>query len=295
MTQVNKQKQIKIISNYALQSLLFEAALYPKPGLVDPISNGAHTDMDYLTFLDSSQALAPYFYDYLQLGLAHEGSPVELFQKVRLLGQQAERAMLEKTNGINTHKGANFSFALILASIGKLLQNKQLYLPFSEADTHAVFDYTKRMTVSLLEQDFSDLANKSMLTNGEKLYLDHGFTGIRGEAAAGYPALQLTALPFLRQRHSSNDKKNFLLLLLSLMATVEDSNLINRGGLDAWKQVKKLAAQQLATLSDEVTIYELEESLAVFDQVLIQKNLSPGGSADLLALSYFFGQLEGLI
>ncbi|MFD1900175.1 triphosphoribosyl-dephospho-CoA synthase [Enterococcus termitis] len=79
------------------------------------------------------------------------------------------------------------------------------------------------------------------------------------------------------------------------MATVEDSNLINRGGLDAWKQVKKLAAQQLATLSDEVTIYELEESLAVFDQVLIQKNLSPGGSADLLALSYFFGQLEGLI
>lgn len=295
MTQITNQELLKKISNFALQSLLFEAALYPKPGLVDPISSGAHKDMDYGTFLDSSQALAPFFTDYLELGQAHLGTPEALFQKVRSTGQLAEKEMLKKTEGVNTHKGANFSFALILASIGKLLQKEQLSLPFSEADTKAIFDYTKQMTSELVAQDFSNLTKKKQLTNGEKLYLDHGFTGIRGEAAAGYPSLQETALPFLRQRQSPNDRKTFLLLLLSLMASVEDSNLINRGGIDAWQQVKKMAAQQSRSLSEDSSIDELERKLVAFDQALIRDHLSPGGSADLLALSYFFGQLEGLV
>ncbi|GGC86030.1 triphosphoribosyl-dephospho-CoA synthase CitG [Enterococcus wangshanyuanii] len=295
MTQTTNLELLKKISNFALQSLLFEAALYPKPGLVDPISSGAHNDMDYGTFLDSSQALAPFFTDYLELGLAHQGTPEALFQKVRSTGQLAEQEMLKKTKGINTHKGANFSFALILASIGNMLQNEQLSLPFSEADTRAVFDYTKQMTSELIARDFSNLTKKKQLTNGEKLYLDHGFTGIRGEAAAGYPSLQETALPFLRQRRSPNERKNFLLLLLSLMATVEDSNLINRGGIGAWQQVQKMAAQQTQSLSEDPSIDELERKLVAFDRALIQDYLSPGGSADLLALSYFFSQLEGLV
>lgn len=78
------------------------------------------------------------------------------------------------------------------------------------------------------------------------------------------------------------------------MATIEDSNLINRGGILAWKNVKKQSAEILQTLSVNSSEKELEEALIRFDQQLIQENLSPGGSADLIALSFFFGRLEGL-
>ncbi|MTD42186.1 triphosphoribosyl-dephospho-CoA synthase CitG [Erwinia sp. CPCC 100877] len=286
---------VDTISTFALRALLFEAKLSPKPGLVDPFSNGAHKDMTYTTFLDSSYALAPYFRDYFLLGSNHLGTPQELFQKVRVHGQVAEQAMLAETCGINTHKGANFSLALMLSSVGKLINKQSLQLPFSPAETARVLIYIQQMTADVLPLDFAALDQKKQLSNGEKLYLQYGIKGIRGEAQAGYPVLQTTALPFLRAQVGSGKKphETFQLLLLLLMATVEDSNLINRGGLRAWKMVKEQAAQLFQTYVTNPT--GLQTALTAFDQQLIEVNLSPGGSADLLALSYFFAQLEGFV
>ncbi|WP_207696806.1 triphosphoribosyl-dephospho-CoA synthase CitG [Enterococcus sp. DIV0212c] len=294
MKQLNKQPIPQEIGAFALQALLYEAALSPKPGLVDPVSCGAHVDMNYFTFIDSSAALAPFFTEYVSLGLTHDGSPFDLFKKVRLLGQQAETAMLNKTNGINTHKGANFSFALLLSATGKIIQEKKIVIPFSKQDTSEVFDYVKQMTNGLLAKDFADLSQKPQLSYGEQLYLKHGILGIRGEAEAGYPALKNTALPFLRKHCKNEQRTTFLLLLLHLMATIEDSNLIKRGGIKAWHSVKQQAAELLQDFSANFSEERLEKDLVFFDQVLIEKNLSPGGSADLLALSFFFGRLEGL-
>jgi triphosphoribosyl-dephospho-CoA synthase len=284
---------VETIHTFALQSLLFEAKLAPKPGLVDPFSNGAHQDMTYTTFLNSSYALAPYFSDYFLLGLHHQGTPTELFQKVRLRGQVAEQAMLAKTKGINTHKGANFSLALILSSLGKQMQEQTIKLPFSQNETAMILAYVQQMTADILSLDFTALQQKGTLTNGEKLYLQHGITGIRGEAQAGYPVLQTTALPFIRTQAGKSPCETFQLLLLLLMATVEDSNLIHRGGIAAWKKVQEQAAQLFQTYSKDTT--GLTAVLKTFDRQLIKENLSPGGSADLLALSYFFAQLEGFV
>lgn len=294
MNPLTKKATPQMIGEFALQALLYEAALYPKPGLVDPISCGAHADMTYSTFIDSSAALAPFLTEYVQLGLTHDGTPFALFEKVRSLGQQAETAMLTKTKNINTHKGANFSFALLLSAVGKLLQ-QQPTLPFTEQETNLVFDYVAQMTAGLLAKDFADLAQKKQLSYGEKLYLKYGITGIRGEAEAGYPALRATALPFLRQSKGKETRISFLLLLVQLMATVEDSNLINRGGISAWQETKKQAAELLHTVTSSSLDQELEARLLDFDQQLIEKNLSPGGSADLLALSFFFARLEALV
>jgi triphosphoribosyl-dephospho-CoA synthase len=293
MNQTIEPAIVETIRTFALQSLLFEAKLAPKPGLVDPFSNGAHQDMTYTTFLDSSYALAPYFSDYFLLGLQHQGTPTELFQKVRIHGQAAEQAMLTKTQGINTHKGANFSLALILSSLGRQMQEHALTLPFSPTETTSIFAYIQQMTADSLSLDFAILQQKRALTNGEKLYLQHGIKGIRGEAQAGYPILQTTALPFIRARAGKSLRETFQLLLLLLMATVEDSNMIHRGGVAAWKKVQQQAAQLFQTYSGNSA--ELTAALTAFDQQLIEGNLSPGGSADLLALSYFFAQLEDLV
>ncbi|MEI5991805.1 triphosphoribosyl-dephospho-CoA synthase CitG [Enterococcus crotali] len=294
MKQINKHRAPKSISEFALEALLYEASLAPKPGLVDPKSCGAHADMNYFTFIDSSAALAPFLTEYVDLGFNHDGSPSTLFEKVRVLGQQAETAMLRKTKGINTHKGANFSFALLLSATGKIMNDKHLQIPFTKQDTADIFSYVKQMTAGLLLKDFAGLAYKKQLSYGEKLYLEHGIVGIRGEAELGYPALKDNALPFLRTHGKSDQRALFLILLLHLMATVEDSNLINRGGIHAWQNVQRQATELLQTLSINSSEKELEKALTLFDQQLIEKNLSPGGSADLVALSFFFGRLEGL-
>ncbi len=194
MTQLINQ-----ISRYAQQALLHEAALFPKPGLVDPLSSGAHDDMTFLTFVDSSLALSPFLSDYLAIGHAHRGTPQELFDKIRRQGILAEKAMLLATAGINTHKGANFSFALILGAIGYYIQQQpNLKLPFRADDTLANLTYVALMSENLIQADYADLDISKNLSAGERLYLEHGFTGIRGEATAGYPMLRKVAFPFLR-------------------------------------------------------------------------------------------------
>ncbi|MBP1043219.1 triphosphoribosyl-dephospho-CoA synthase CitG [Vagococcus sp. BWB3-3] len=286
MTQLINQ-----ISQYAQQALLHEAALFPKPGLVDPLSNGAHDDMSFLTFIDSSIALSPFLSDYLALGHTHQGTPQELFAKIRRQGILAEEAMLQVTAGINTHKGANFSFALILGAIGYYIQQQpDLKLPFKTNDTLANLMYVALMSENLIQADYADLVLKEDLSAGERLYLEHGFTGIRGEAAAGYPMLRKVALPFLRKQPA--EKRSFLLTMLLLMGQVEDSNLIHRGGVKSWLAIKENANQLYVNLTN-APLEQIEDALRLFDQQLISQHVSPGGTADLLALALFFSKLEG--
>lgn len=280
------------IAAYAQRTLLYEASLTPKPGLVDRANSGAHQDMDFWTFLDSSVALGLFFPRYLEAGLAHTGSLPALFDKLRGLGQEAECAMFAATKGINTHKGANFSFALLLGAIGYWQQRPAATLPLSPADTDQILTLVQEMTADLLRLDFQNLDKKKNLSYGERLYVDYGITGIRGEAAAGYPALKDLLGYFRRQQADTADQETTLLRgLLSLMATVEDGNLIHRGGVSAWQEVKT-SSQQL--LEANLTDVQLPRALEAFDQQLTQKHLSPGGAADLLALGIFLGFLEGL-
>lgn len=284
------------ISQFALQALLYEAALAPKPGLVDPVSNGAHQDMDFFTFLDSSAALAPYLTNYAEIGYTHEGTPKELFLLIRKLGIQAEKAMLTGTKQVNTHKGANFSFALLLSSCGHLLREKPtLTWPLKVADSQAIFSYVQTMTTGLLAQDFANLMKKNTLSYGERLYLDYGISGIRQEAEDGYPLLQNVALSYLREHRDLAREPKLLLLLLKLIQVTEDSNLINRGGIEGWQSVQKKAQDAYLKVHSATTTAEIQPVMQQLDQELIQKNLSPGGSADLLALSIFMGKLEGLL
>ena len=269
----------EFLAQAATDALLQEVNLAPKPGLVDPISTGAHEDMTKNTFYKSIEALRPYLLAYAKAGSRHNGTPLDLFNELRALGKQAEDAMMAATNHINTHKGANFSFALILGATAH-----------TKGNIPKALHYCHLMTRHLIEVDFANLDQKEHLSYGEKLYVEHGITGIRGEAATGYPSLA-KALDYYNTLDTHTPRHRDLLLLLYLMTFVEDGNLIHRGGIEAYKNVQqeaKLLFTEAQTLSEEELVSKLED----YDNVLIERNLSPGGSADLLSLTFFLEQIQ---
>ena len=146
------------------------------------------------------------------------------------------------------------------------------------------------MTRHLIEVDFANLDQKEHLSYGEKLYVEHGITGIRGEAATGYPSVA-KALDYYQSIEHLSKRHRDLLLLLYLMSFVEDGNIIHRGGIDAYKQVQK-EAQQLFEEAQTLTEAQLTNRLEDYDNILIERNLSPGGSADLLSLTFFLEQIQ---
>ena len=60
----------EFLAKVATDALLQEVNLAPKPGLVDPISVGAHKDMTKETFYQSIVALRPYLLAYAEAGAA---------------------------------------------------------------------------------------------------------------------------------------------------------------------------------------------------------------------------------
>ena len=269
----------EFLAQAATDALLQEVTLAPKPGLVDPISTGAHKDMTKDTFYQSIEALRPYLLAYAKAGENHNSTPLDLFNELRAIGKQAEDAMMAATIHINTHKGANFSFALILGATAH-----------TKGNIPEALHYCHLMTRHLIEVDFANLDQKEHLSYGEKLYIEHGITGIRGEAATGYPSLA-KALDYYNTLDTHTPRHRDLLLLLYLMTFVEDGNLIHRGGIDAYKKVQqeaKLLFDEAQTLSEE----ELASRLEDYDNVLIERNLSPGGSADLLSLTFFCHKIQ---
>ncbi|AXQ78323.1 triphosphoribosyl-dephospho-CoA synthase CitG [Streptococcus chenjunshii] len=284
----------RTIAALASTALLYELSLTPKPGLVDRFNNGSHDDMDFPLFIKSSMALFPFFKDYVEAGLNHSGSLQALFEQVRSIGIEAEKAMFEATKGINTHKGANFSFALILSAAGYFLKGHPKSFPLSSEDSSAILKLIPAICSQSMEKDFQQIEtqNRETLSYGEKLYLEYGLKGIRGEAAGGYPTLQLL-LPMLRYslEHGSAEEA-FHKATIFLMAHVEDGNLIHRGGIAVWQNVKR---QSRNALSQNLSSEQTRQWLSDYDRFLIQKHLSPGGTADFLALSYFFIQLEGFL
>ncbi|MCR5663796.1 MAG: citrate lyase holo-[acyl-carrier protein] synthase [Oscillospiraceae bacterium] len=262
-------------------ALLEEVATTPKPGLVDRNNNGAHLDMTLLSFQMSASALRGYWKDCFLAGAETAELPArEAFTRMRALGMEAERKMLAATRGVNTHKGAIFTLGTICGAIGRLWQPEA---PCGEPERIA--EACAALCADAVEADFTLLEKgKTARTAGERLYLHSGLRGIRGEVAAGLPAVRETGLPILDacldEGMSRNDAG--VITLLYLIARGEDTNMIKRGGL-------ALAREMSSHLRDELrkNVLPTMERVRQLDEIFIRRNLSPGGCADLLAVSYF--------
>lgn len=268
------------VSALVTRALLDEVCTTPKPGLVDRANNGSHRDMDIFTFTASAAALAPYWGRCFQIGRETAGlSQEETFAALKKAGQGAERTMFAATGGVNTHKGAIFSLGLICGSAGRLWRAEA---PCREPE--AILKECADMVSAAVEEDFTALSPDSARTAGERAYLERGFTGVRGEAAQGFPGVLHTALPVLESALKSGRSKNDagVIALLYLIARGTDTNMVSRGGPERAKK----AAEDCTQLLERSPLPELEE-IARLDQEFIRDNLSPGGCADLLAAAFF--------
>lgn len=305
LNSTNNMDCAQTLGHWAALSLESEARLTPKPGLVDSANTGAHKDMDLGTFLVSAAALEPFFAEYAATGLRLGTSdPAALANDVRYIGIRAEQAMFAATGGINTHKGANFTFALVLAATGALIAEGAT-VPFDAAQSEQVLELVRREGAELLDQDTRALLARtktqggqtSGLSNGERIYLAQGLKGVRGEAAQGYPLLGQIFMPYVRTTAPEfatpeGTRITLLRALVKLMASLEDTNVVHRGGMNAL--TRHLAyCQELDR--EELEGPELIAALDAYNDELVATNVSPGGAADLLSLGIFFARLEGLI
>lgn len=276
----------ELAGNLAYHAMMLEAHLTPKAGLVDCSSSGAHFDMDIDTFVRSSQALRPYMKQFVRAGMdMHKLEAEQILPGLRQVGIEAENAMLAATSNINTHKGMVFTLGLICGAVGWLYKNNQ---PFDAIHVRGVII---RCCAELVKTDLQS-GLKQPATAGERIYQQHGLPGIRGEAAQGYPTIFQYGLPVYETCISNqySEEQAMQMTLLSLMVYNGDTNLINRGGIEGLQFVQDRSQQLLSELYLDPS--QMEPSIKAFDEVLIKKNLSPGGSADLLAATWLLAQLN---
>ena len=272
----------KVIGKTATESLIREVETTPKPGLVDLRNNGSHTDMDVNTFRRSALALEPYFTECVKIGIdSAVDSQTRTFDRLRAAGIKAEKVMLTETSGINTHKGLIYSMGVLLGAIGRLWS-----ADFPIADMRRILDEAAELVKESTVHDFDSASGK---TAGEKLYLDRGIKGIRGEVAAGFPSVLKHSLPVyetsLSKGMSTNDAA--ICALMNLIATVDDTNVYHRGGDEGARFAKEYAKKMTER---ELSICAIEE----MDDEFIKRRLSPGGSADLLAITYFLSSINDI-
>ena len=332
----------RAIGHTALAATLYEVAASPKPGLVDPVSSGAHQDMDYFTFLTSAAALAPYFIEFARIGaerdVAARTPRAALLPTLRRVGVEAERAMFAATAGANTHKGLIFSMGLLCVAAGSLVGEEresretanaaiqrsviaESALPslraFSaETCARAAAD----IVAGICARELAPLAEgnptphgatsssraaprdpgcgappRAPLTSGESLFIRYGVRGIRGEAEAGFPSVIGRALPRLRADLVAGATYNAAMVdaLLELCLCVDDTTVLNRAGMEGLEYVRAQASQALergGMLSARGKTYIRE-----LDADFSARGLSPGGCADLLAVTVFLDKLPAAL
>lgn len=264
-------------ASLACRALLYEVCTTPKPGLVDRDNSGSHRDMDIFTFMASASALWPYFERCCRVGMetAQEPGPVTL-RAIRPLGLQAEKTMLEATGGVNTHKGVIFSMGIVCAALGRLPRERW-------AEPERVLSSAAEIAEKLPHEDFNGLTWENARTAGEKLYVKYGIQGVRGQAAQGFPAVGKVGLPVLEEglRRGLSLNEAGCAVLLHLLSADVDTNVIARSDLETYEQV----AQELKELLARNPFPEAAE-IEEWNSRFVSRNISPGGSADLLALCY---------
>ena len=177
--------------------------------------------------------------------------------ELRELGIEAEKAMLSATGGVNTHRGAIFCLGIALNAAGRrteTIYNEQV------------------MQNALCEIAQGILRN---YLNDNKLHST--LVGARRIALTGYRELFTDWLPYYRKAEQNALQKT----LLRIMSTLDDTCVIKRVGYDRAQEVKREANASPSHVD------------AIEDMCIryAQEGISPGGAADMLALTILFDSI----
>jgi len=260
------------LGRLARDCLHLELDTYPKPGLVSPVDSGSHRDMDIALMRASADALEPWFAD-----LAAAGAAGAQMAELRAIGMAAEVAMLAATGGVNAHRGAIFGLGLLAAA----------------AAVEGFPGESLGARVARLWGPAIRSRPPSRLSNGGRVARRYGAGGASAEAAAGFPALYRAALPAMREGEAmagGMSEPARVHTLFRLVAVLQDTNLLHRGGAEGLSFAKAEAARFLAAGS--VSQPDWLERAEQIHRGFVARNLSPGGAADLLAMALFVRAAE---
>ncbi|TWB02383.1 triphosphoribosyl-dephospho-CoA synthase MdcB [Bradyrhizobium stylosanthis] len=262
------------LGHFASLCLKLEVETYPKPGLVSHVDNGAHRDMDAALLCLSAETLMPFFSELAAAGAEGAG-----MNRLRAIGVAAERAMLAATQDINTHRGAIFGLGLLCAAAGY---------------RNAV-GIRKSLGRLVSERWGDDILSGpvSLRSHGAVASRRYGAGGARAEAAEGFPSVYDIALPALqaaRERAPHDEEAVRVETCMRLIAEVTDTNLLHRGRAEGLRFAQESASSFLAV--GGVGSPGWRRRAADIHEAFVARNLSPGGSADLLAMALFVDRLE---
>jgi triphosphoribosyl-dephospho-CoA synthase len=263
------------LAELAWQSLIAEADLTPKPGLVDGRSSGSHSDLSLDLMRRSADAIAPYF-TRMALASAEAQMDTTLRAVVASIGRKAEAAMLRATSGSNAHKGAIWVLGLLVCAAS--LSERSVPEFVAEAA-----GYLARLP---------DRARPRVVSHGDVVLERYGATGARGEAYANFPHVVKIGLPALKAARKSGrtERDSRLAALLAIMSHLEDTCVLYRAGAEAQTIVHEGAARVMKVGGPGSS--KGNTALIALGQEFVRLRISPGGSADLLAATLFLDALE---
>lgn len=284
-------KTVWEIAALSTRAMLLEAACTPAPGLVDMGNAGAHDDMDFFSFLQSSAALSGTMLRCAVAGWEHQGEAAELLPVLRQIGLSGEKDMLAATGGVNTQKGLLFLLGILVAAATLTLQK----LPTVEE--HSLFTQVSNICRGIVARELEPLRSKertALRTAGERLYIEQGIIGIRGEMEAGLTGVQKKGLPCLREALAAGLSLNDALVhaLVGLMTIVEDTTVANRHGVAVLREVQQQAKSIMA--AGGMLSQNGRAQIRRLDETFILRNISPGGTADMLAATYFIESVSNM-
>jgi triphosphoribosyl-dephospho-CoA synthase len=259
----------------AVRALHLEIDTFPKPGLVSHVDSGAHADMNAALLRRSVDVLSQFF-----TALATAAAAGAEMDRLRAIGVEAEGAMLRATGGVNTHRGAIFGLGLLVAAAGFRSR-------YGGPGLGQIV--TGRWGGAILN------GPTPLRTHGAEAQRRYGAGGARMEAAAGFPSVYRIALPALSdgKRLAPSDPETARVhACFALVAAVEDTNLLHRGGLDGLDFARREAEAFLA--SGGVGQSGWRKRAISTHTAFVARNLSPGGSADLLAMALFVSDMDDL-
>ena len=256
-----------LLARCAALALKRELDLTPKPGLVDCNDNGAHKDMDHRMMSESIRTLEPVFEEIARISMSESLPDAEVLKPVGLSG---ERLMLEATGGVNTHKGALFSIGLAVSAVAYLIYKARI-----SGSPACGAEILSPDSISSVISDIAQTFSRPHGTHGASVRNLHDVPTALDMAVGGYAPV------FGSWRRIADPSRRLLLI----MSELEDSNIYHRGGKDGADFIRKRSAELLSLHAEDASSEALTEALARFNVECVSRWLSPGGAADMLALS----------
>ena len=270
------QERAGRLADLAVRALTAEALLTPKPALVDQRGPGAHRDLDLSRLLRSAHALHGSFRTMAARAQARPPG-LALREELGAAGRRAEACMLEATGGSNAHRGAIWVLGLLIAALAGARTGESL---------------TRIGAIAARLARFPDRHAPRLPSNGSRACRRYGVRGARGEAERGFPHVLLIGLPTLceRRRRGGDERSARLDALMAIMASLEDTCLLHRGGWSAVAAAQRGAGRVLARGGAATAAGR--RALLALDAELMRQHASPGGCADLLAACLFLDDLQ---